>query len=242
MRLIPLIVAASLFSPGLDAAVVISGTRIVFPAQQRDVAVRIQNKGEEAALVQAWIDDGDEASTPQSARSPFVMTPPVFRIDPGQGHTLRIVHAGDTLPTDHEKLYWLNVLEIPPRAEGATDQNLLQFAFRHRLKLFHRPGDLVLPVVRATEKLQWSLVREAGRPAVQVHNASPYVVSFNDVSLLADDAKVGSWSLGGGMVEPGATTRFALPDTATAGHHARVSYASINDFGALVPGQADATP
>ena len=38
------------------------------------------------------------------------------------------------------------------------------------------------------------------------------------------------------------TTRLALPDTARAGHHARVSYTSINDFGALVPGQADVAP
>jgi chaperone protein EcpD len=241
-RYITSIVAASLLSSGAQGAVVISGTRVVFPAQQRDVAIRIQNKGEEPALVQAWIDDGDEASTPHSARSPFVMTPPVFRIDPGQAHALRIVHVGDTLPSDHETLYWLNILEIPPKAEKAADQNLLQFAFRHRLKLFHRPDGLSLPAARATEKLRWSLASGNERPALHIHNASPYVVSFNDVTLFAGDLKARSWSLGGGMAKPGASLRLALPAGAVATDSAHVSYAVINDYGAVVSGTARVTP
>jgi len=95
------------------AGVVIGGTRVVFPGASRDIAVRIENKGQEPALVQAWIDDGDARSTPENARAPFAITPPVFRIDPGRGHALRIVHVGGHPPSDREVLYWLNVLEIP---------------------------------------------------------------------------------------------------------------------------------
>lgn len=237
-----IIVAGLLSSSSAQGAVVISGTRVVFPAQQRDVAIRIQNKGDEPALVQAWIDDGDDASTPQTAISPFVMTPPVFRIDPGQAHALRIVHVGDTLPTDRETLYWLNVLEIPPKAEKAADQNLLQFAFRHRLKLFHRPDGLPLPVVRATEKLHWSLAPEKGDPALHLRNDSPYVVSFNDVTLFADGTRARSWPLGGATVKPGASLRLALPADAVVTEAARVAYATINDFGAVVSGTATVTP
>lgn len=230
-------IMAALFSAGATAAIVISGTRVVFPGDRRDVAVRIQNKGDEPALVQAWIDEGDHASTPQTASGPFVITPPVFRVDPGHGHTLRIVHVGDGAPVDAEKLYWLNVMEIPPKAETGSDTNVLQFAFRHRLKLIHRPKELPMPVDRAAATLVWSVVRDAGHPTLAVRNPSPYVVSFNDVSLLEDGAA--PVSLGGGMVLPGATTRIKLKDGAVGKGARGIAYAVINDFGAVVAGHAE---
>ncbi|MET0256882.1 MAG: fimbria/pilus periplasmic chaperone [Luteibacter sp.] len=233
-------VIVSLLSTQASAAIVIGGTRVVFPGDRRDVAVRIQNKGDEPALVQAWIDEGDVASTPQNAEGPFVITPPVFRVDPGHGHTLRIVHVGTSAPVDAEKLYWLNIMEIPPKADAGSDANVLQFAFRHRLKVLHRPKDLSLPVDRAASALRWSLVRHEGRSTLAVTNASPYVVSFNNVTLLKEGAE--SFSLGGGMVLPGATTRMKLRDGTTGKGATGVSYALINDFGAVVRGNAGLVP
>lgn len=234
------VVVASLFSATTPAAIVIGGTRVVFPGDRRDVTVRIQNKGDEPALVQAWIDEGDNASTPQSAKGPFLITPPVFRVDPGHGHTLRLVHVGDAAPVAAEKLYWLNVMEIPPKAEAGSDANLLQFAFRHRLKLLHRPKDLPTPPDRAAASLRWSFVRQAGKSMLAVTNPSPYVVSFNDVTLLKNGAE--PRSVGGGMVLPGATTRMKLPGGSTGEGVSGVSYAVINDFGAVVAGTAELTP
>lgn len=223
------------WAPASHAAVVIAGTRVVFPAQARDVSLRVENKGSEPALVQAWIDDGDEASSPTTARAPFAITPPVFRIDPGKAHTLRIVHVGRDTPQEKEKLYWLNVLEIPPKPADAEGRNVLQFAFRHRLKLFHRPKDLSVLPERAAASLRWSVEREGGKLQLRVDNPSPYHVSFNAITLPAAD-------LGGGMVGPGATTRFALPDAARDIAKAKVSFVTINDFGAAIPGSAAVEP
>lgn len=225
-------------------AVVIGATRVVFPAAQRDVAVRLQNKGEEPALVQVWIDDGDEASSPQTANSPFVITPPVFRIDPGRGHAVRIVHVGENLPVDREKLYWLNVLEIPPKAEKVESSNVLQFAFRHRLKLFHRPRDLPSTIEQAPSRLVWSLDRRDGDVSLRVTNPSPYVVSFNAIELdTVDGDGAPAMQLGGGMVMPGASLTLPVP-TPLPGRAelARISYAIINDYGAVLSSTAKLSP
>jgi chaperone protein EcpD len=221
--------------------VVIGGTRVVFPAQARDVSLKIQNKGDEPALVQVWIDDGDEASSPATARAPFAITPPMFRIDPGQGHALRIVHVGEAAPRDREVLYWLNVLEIPPKAREAEGKNVLQFAFRHRLKLFHRPADLASPPERAASMLRWTMDRKEKRLSLRVDNPSPYHVSFQTIDVL-DEKGAKRVALGGGMVAPGAFAQFPLP----AGKHSvqvtKVEFATINDYGAVLPLSATVGP
>ena len=239
-----LVVALSLslsVSAPAHAGVVIGGTRVVFPAGKRDVSIRVENKGDAPALVQVWIDDGDERSTPETARAPFAMTPPVFRIDPGRGHALRIVHVGDTLPVDREKLYWLNVLEIPPKPTDSDGANTLQFAFRHRVKLMHRPADLSMTPAKASSALRWSIDRDGEPLRLRVTNASPYVVSFNDVSVAGGDEDK-STSLGGGMVLPGASTTFALPAALRSFAGGDVSFATINDYGAIVPSTSPVQP
>lgn len=244
LRAIPAMGAVILLASATPAyaAVVIAGTRVVFPAKARDVSLKVENKGNEPALVQAWIDDGDEASSPSTAHAPFAITPPVFRIDPGEAHTLRIVHVGEDTPKEREKLYWLNVLEIPPKPADAEGKNILQFAFRHRLKLFHRPTGLSMPQERAVSGLRWSVERDAGKARLRVDNASPYHVSFNAVGVSPEGKTSASHALGGGMVGPGASTRFSLADAASGLRDMKVDFVTINDFGAAIPGSAAVQP
>lgn len=233
------LVALSFFTLAqAHAAIVIGGTRVVFPATSRDVSLKIQNKGSDPALVQTWIDDGDAKSTPATAKAPFAITPPVFRIDPAQGHSLRIVHVGDTLPAERESVYWLNVLEIPPRSAEAEGKNVLQLAFRHRIKLFHRPADLPSPPDKAPSTLRWSVERGGAHVQVRVDNPSPYYVSFNAVTLPAAKDGDAPLSLGGGMVDPGGHTRFPVPDAHAQRRIHEIGFATINDYGATIPGSA----
>jgi chaperone protein EcpD len=236
LRLVLAILACLLLAEAARSAVVIGGTRVVFPGQARDVSVRVENKGAEPALVQVWIDDGDEASSPSTARAPFAITPPAFRIDPGQAHTLRIVHVGEAPPKEKEALYWLNVLEIPPKPGKAQGANVLQFAFRHRLKLFHRPEAMPPPTVRTAAALRWKLERDGDTDVLKVENPSPYHVSFNSVALVPASGASAPAQLGGGMVAPGAIMRFPLPGAAHGTEGGKVEFVTINDFGAVIPG------
>ncbi|TDM44414.1 chaperone CupB2, partial [Macrococcoides goetzii] len=40
------------------AAVVIHGTRVVYPAAEPEVSIRLENSGSAPSLTQIWIDDG----------------------------------------------------------------------------------------------------------------------------------------------------------------------------------------
>ena len=74
---------------------------------------------------------------------PSFLTPPLFRLDPTKVQSLRLVYTRDPLPEDRESLFWLNVLDVPPRAATNPDlPNQLELAFKHRMKVFFRPPSL----------------------------------------------------------------------------------------------------
>ena len=195
------LIALSTIVGTADASVVIAGTRVVFPAANGEVTVRLSNDGNQPALVEAWIDAGDPNSTPDSAKVPFLITPPLVRMNAGKGQSLRIIYTGQPLPTDRESLFWLNVLEIPPKptAKPGEERNTLQFAVRSRLKLFFRPANLAGEPTTAAQQITWKAVADGSGYALEAHNPTPYYITFSKLSLSVDSTAYASDS---GMVAP----------------------------------------
>lgn len=220
------------------AGVIIYGTRVIFPAEQQEVVVRLENKGDRPALVQTWLDTGELDSTPQTAQTPFTLSPPIFRIEPHQQQALRLRYVGEQLPTDHESLYWLNVLEVPPRSANA-EQNNLELAFRTRLRVFLRPRALPYPVGSAPAKLQWQLVPHGQGYALQATNPTPYHISVTTVDLLSDGkrfSKAPNKEANDGLLMPaGAVKLFALPQLRDRPNGVpKVEFTTVSDYGARV--------
>ncbi len=176
------IFAAALLLPLMSpaqAATVISNTRVIYPQKEREVTVRIDNQGKSPVLLQSWVDDGNEKALPEKMNVPFVLTPPVNRIDAGKSQSLRIRYTGQTLPADRESLFWLNALEIPTRQKANTEQNILQMAFRTRIKLFFRPAGLKGEPEEAARILRWT----TGTGQVTAINDTPWHVSLVSVDV-----------------------------------------------------------
>lgn len=229
-----LALCATLWANCVNASVVITGTRVIFPGDSREVTVRLTNDGDAPALVQAWIDTGNEKETPEKITVPFVLTPSMFRIDPGNGQTLRLIQTQESLPADRESLFWLNVLEVPPKLSGDDDANKIQLAFRSRIKVMYRPKGLPGRPDAAAEQLKWSLApKQDGRGTVlKVSNPSPYVVNLGVVNV---DIGGHKHELKPNFVRPGEETDFALPDGVAASANATVEYTHIDDWGTLKP-------
>jgi len=135
------ILAALLAVTALPAwsGVYIYGTRVIYPAAQKEVTVQLMNKGDRSALVQAWIDDGDTQTPPEKLQVPFLLTPPVVKVNGNSGQQLKIKFLKANLPQDRESLYYLNVLDIPPNSDNNAGTNKLKFALQNRIKLIYRP-------------------------------------------------------------------------------------------------------
>ncbi|MFJ1257781.1 molecular chaperone [Cupriavidus sp. CuC1] len=197
--------------------------------------MRLNNTGSEPVLVQSWLDDGRADVPPEKVQVPFMLAPAVTRVEPSKGAVLRITYTQEPLPSDRETVFWLNVLEVPSKKEGG--ENVLQFAFRSRLKVFFRPTQLT-EVDGAPGKLAWKLAtvdgqgaggKTAKQLAVEVSNPTPYYFSFGRVEARLDGKFV---SAGGGMVAPLGKETFVLPEARPGSHpSASVRYEVINDYG-----------
>ena len=235
---------ASLLFTGLvaglhaNAAVVISGTRVIYHGADRETTVKLTNKGEKPALTQVWIDKGKAEDAPTNIQVPFTVTPPVARIDPDKAQTLRVLYTGEPLPKDKESLFWLNVLEIPPKAAESDEasRNYLQFAIRSRIKLFFRPAALEGSAMDAPSKLSWHLVQDGATQVIEIHDPTAFYVSFASVDVAAGHKHAVFDE--GGMVAPGETVRLTLKGTVTPAADAKVHYRAINDFGGATEGDA----
>lgn len=61
-----------------QANVVITGTRIIYPAEQKNISIQLSNVGDSPALVQSWLDKGDINSSPNSTKVPLSLHRPLF--------------------------------------------------------------------------------------------------------------------------------------------------------------------
>lgn len=225
--------ALCLFAGSAHASVVIGGTRVVFLAQQGETTVRLSNESDKPALVEAWIDDGDVQSTPDTARTPFLITPPLFRMEAHKDQSLRILYVQGTqpLPGDRESVFWLNVLEIPPKPGAQyADRNYLQFAIRSRLKLFYRPANLHGNAATAPDQLTFKVAAPEHDTALVVHNPTPYYITIVKLSL----GSGGQSDLAApGMVAPFSDLQLTLKDVAHApAPGTPLVFTTINDYGA----------
>ncbi|MGL5387686.1 MAG: fimbrial biogenesis chaperone [Serratia sp. (in: enterobacteria)] len=165
------------------ANIVINGTRILYHEKSKEVIVQLINNGDSPALVQSWIDDGDIKSTPETANVPFLLSPPVIKVNPNNGQHLRIKKLPAKLPTDRESVFFLNVLDIPPFPENLHGQNTVQLAIKSRIKLFYRPAVLNGSVDSALSKLKFISEEKQFR----IINESPFNITIANIENIQKD-------------------------------------------------------
>ena len=141
-RLVAVLLSAIILP--VHAGIVIYGTRVIYPADKKEVVVQLMNEGSSASLVQSWIDEGDTSLPPEKIHVPFMLTPPVVRVPASSGQQLKIKKMANALPEDRESLFYLNVLDIPPNNVESTGKNTLKFAMQNRIKLIWRPKGITV--------------------------------------------------------------------------------------------------
>ena len=204
---------ALLASPLSQAGVVMGGTRVVYPQGQKEVSFSVTNREKKTPyLIQSWVDKSAANAAP-----PFIVTPPLFRLDPEQKNVLRISYTGAPLPTDRESVFWLNVKNIAPSNPDGSNQ--LQVNVKSRFKIFFRPRGLAGDPSEAYRSVTFT----CSGNRLTAHNPTPYFVSFYQV-------KSGSRAVDEpGMVSPQGERQWPV----TCG--GAISWQAINDFGGITP-------
>ncbi|MCZ8878612.1 fimbria/pilus periplasmic chaperone [Escherichia albertii] len=180
--LLPLLIS-SMILPA-HAGIVIYGTRIIYPAENKEVMVQLMNQGNRSSLVQAWIDDGDTSLPPEKIQVPFMLTPPVAKVGANSGQQIKIRIMPNRLPTNKESIFYLNILDIPPNSPEDEGKNALKFAMQNRIKLFYRPVGVASVNKETFKKLR---VNNSSNGLI-IKNGSANWVTISDVK--ANSVKV----------------------------------------------------
>lgn len=199
-----------------QAGIVIGSTRVIYDGSKKEASLSVTNPEKDRPyLIQSWIDNLDASNT---TKIPFIVTPPLFRLDAEQENTLRIVRAGGNLPQDRESVFWLSVKSIP--ATHKTDENQLQITVQSRIKLFYRPTGLLRnQAANAYKSLQFK--RKGNQ--LEVVNPTPYYVSFYELNVGKSEIKEAD------MIAPKSSRSWPLPSGASG----QISWQAITDYGGI---------
>ena len=210
-----LAVALAFLSVQAQAGIVIGGTREIYDAEKKETSDSVRNPERTGVyLVQSWVDSGE-----QGGKVPFIVTPPLFRINPGEENMLRIVRTGGNLPQDRESVFWLNVKSIPASDDSQLRTNVLQVVVKSRLKLFYRPAGLEGQPESAYHQL--SVARSGNH--LTVSNPTPYFVTLFTLEVDGQEIKEAD------MVPPKGSVSFTLSSASAS----RVTWQAISDYGGV---------
>lgn len=209
-----------------QAGVVIGGTRIIYPSDQAEVQVTLKNKDDaKRYLVHSWVSNIDDS------KAPFVITPPIYKLDENRQTLLHVVYTGDKthLPQDRESLFMANIKSVSSVPEELRDKNTLQFAIKTKIKLFYRPATLSDTAAKtAWQSLQFSRRNNQ----LTIKNPTPFYVTLGQLKVAQKEVKpLGKQDTPSAlsmMIAPYGEQVFALPTAA----QGSVTWTAINDFGA----------
>ncbi|WP_321860958.1 molecular chaperone [Burkholderia cenocepacia] len=219
-----------------EASLSVVGTRFVYPGDARALTILARNGGEAPILVQAWLDDGDPNADPSRLRVPFVVAPPLARLDPGQPLSIRVQAVGGSLATDRESRFWINLLEVPPAARSGD--HTLRIAYRLRMKLLYRPPGLAGEADDAPNRIAWTRAAGAATAPVTAINPTPYYVTLTRLLLNGEPI-----ALANGSLEVAPFDRVDVPIGASAAPYAGgITFDAVDDSGASHEYRAALTP
>ncbi|PHM26292.1 P pilus assembly chaperone PapD [Xenorhabdus ehlersii] len=195
------------------AGVTIGGTRVIYKGNKKETSISVKNADESRPyLIQSFISTDSKGE-----KAPFIVTPPLFRLDAGKESILRIVRIGGNLPEDRESVFYLNVKSIPAIQEN--EQNTLLIAVKTRIKLFYRPEGIEGDSEEAYKTLTFCRIGHQ----LEVRNPSNYYVTIGQLKV------AGKTLTGTDMIAPQGVAYFVLPSESSG----LVSWNSINSHGGI---------
>ncbi|MBP1133081.1 fimbrial chaperone protein [Serratia sp. PL17] len=166
--------------------------RVIYPAtEKKGVTMKIYNKTTTPYLMQSLIRPVDPVTgevsmdVAEGAQMPFIVTPPLSRMEPGGELGLRIRRNDVVLPTDRESVFFLSMKGIP--AQIAPEQRVqnettsqVTLAVVNSLKVFYRPEGLAK---RAVADVAGKLRFRLNGTHLTAENPTPYWLTFSRLKV-----------------------------------------------------------
>ena len=215
-----------------NAAIVMIGTRIIFPAEKTEHSLQFQNKGQAPYLVQLWLESEniDQAQT----TVPFITNPTFFKINAGQGQIVRLIFTGEAnqYPQDRESLFYLNFSEIPATKNTVADNNKLTVIFKNKVKVFYRPKSLQNQKMDVKKDLSYTIFTQNNKHFIKLINRSSFYITFAKLNIKENQNDI--LTIQNTMISPKEELIFPAEKSIVNLQHSQAKIEFINDYGATV--------
>lgn len=188
----------------------LSSSRIIYHPDSSGATVTVTNPQKYPILIRGQVFAEDKKST-----APFIVTPPLSRLEAQQRSRLRIISTDKNATNDQETLYWFCVAGIPPKdtdvwAQGDNGKRAkpkvvtlnLEVSAHECIKIMVRPSNIKGTMMESAAGLQWH--RQGDQLAV--HNPSPFYMNLSSVTV------GGKPVTGMDYVAPGASRSFGIAE------------------------------
>ncbi len=218
-----------LYSVSATAGISLDGTRIIFREENEKIGTNIQVRSavtsETPYLVKTQIT---QDTTGQNNTVPFITTPALFRLEPGNANQVRILSKPHNLAKDRESIFYFRATAVPATHLPEQDDNYklggeLQLASGNVIKLFYRPKGLSISFDQAAAEL----VLSATPQGIKVSNPTPYYLTLSSIMVQGKAVNIRT-TPGRNMIAPFSDVVF--PHQGTSG---TVQWQIINDYGGI---------
>ncbi|MEX9584473.1 fimbrial biogenesis chaperone [Proteus vulgaris] len=211
---------------GQAGGVGLSATRVIYPLGSRSVTLRVDNPADYPFLVKSTVQDESLRE-----KGPFIVTPPLFRLDSGQHNTLTITRTGGNYPNNRESMNWLCVQSVPPEADSVwvdgneADAGRDKVSARIRLlpssciKLLVRPEAIQGQPVDVADNVSWHI---SGK-TLTANNPTPFYMNISQLTFNGTKIQMGKR-----YIPPFSEERFPLSGNETKG---TIKWTVIGDYG-----------
>lgn len=202
-----------------------SQSRVIFNASDRIQSLMLVNTNSYPVVVQTWADNGE--GDPDVKNIPFIILPPVFRLETGDVGGIRIVKNETSLAQDRESLFWLNIYEMPPDTRMNKENSVL-VTMNTQIKIIYRPEQVITTPSESMQRVRCTHLK-GGLLKCQNHSAN--YLSVSSITFLDKENKEHAFE--NGMITFPPYSEISLYEKTLAGSPEELIFTLIDDGGEL---------
>lgn len=176
----------------IQSGITLHSLRVIYPeSAKKGVTISLTNNTDQVYLMQSWMrslnfSEGQipaevEGTDNTASTLPFIITPPLKRVDVGEKLTLLIRKASNDLPTDRESVFFISIKAIPsiPDNTGLTGNQMI-VTIVNNIKIFYRPMTLPVGGIKDANKLL-RFSRQGDQ--LVASNPTPFYLTFSNLTV-----------------------------------------------------------
>lgn len=159
-----------------QSSIEINKDKFIFIESINQEIIEINNKTNNDYFIQSWITHYDKEN---SNEIPFMITPPLFKIEKDETFSLKIFKTDKIKEEDRETLYRINIKRIPILLSSDNNKNMLHVSVNSVYNLIYRPISIEKDAKDAYKKIEF--LKNKNNEFI-ISNPTPYFITLSSIS------------------------------------------------------------